>query len=108
MHGVVVLYLHSTSNHNHIPMQIFFRQVVLYLHSTSNHNILFALITDMVLYYIFILHQTTTSGGKRMSWRKLYYIFILHQTTTILVLKFLKVELYYIFILHQTTTILNI
>ena len=36
--------------------------------------------------------------------RTLYYIFILHQTTTACALLQKRVALYYIFILHQTTT----
>ena len=56
------------------------------------------------LYYIFILHQTTTHGicNARMEW--LYYIFILHQTTTPNRTIHVDCWLYYIFILHQTTT----
>ena len=34
----VVLYLHSTSNHNRRAQHIWRYTVVLYLHSTSNHN----------------------------------------------------------------------
>ena len=56
------------------------------------------------LYYIFILHQTTTGRSETHRTNRLYYIFILHQTTTILYPFYLLVELYYIFILHQTTT----
>jgi len=36
--NVVVLYLHSTSNHNVWPVYYWHARVVLYLHSTSNHN----------------------------------------------------------------------
>ena len=36
----VVLYLHSTSNHNHPLSVLSVGRVVLYLHSTSNHNTL--------------------------------------------------------------------
>ena len=36
--AVVVLYLHSTSNHNDGVEPIYDTTVVLYLHSTSNHN----------------------------------------------------------------------
>ena len=35
---LVVLYLHSTSNHNKLVKQTAAIYVVLYLHSTSNHN----------------------------------------------------------------------
>ena len=34
------------------------------------------------LYYIFILHQTTTLRLIQPTWNALYYIFILHRTTT--------------------------
>ena len=37
-HDTVVLYLHSTSNHNNYNGEEITDQVVLYLHSTSNHN----------------------------------------------------------------------
>ena len=56
--------------------------VVLYLHSTSNHNSRMDLLYELELYYIFILHQTTTSDMAERYQFKLYYIFILHQTTT--------------------------
>ena len=56
------------------------------------------------LYYIFILHQTTTSFTSACGLPMLYYIFILHQTTTPKCLFTLICLLYYIFILHQTTT----
>ena len=36
------------------------------------------------LYYIFILHQTTTYVFHILFVKLLYYIFILHQTTTVL------------------------
>ena len=57
-----------------------------------------------LLYYIFILHQTTTINAKYFSPLLLYYIFILHQTTTKKLVTITKGKLYYIFILHQTTT----
>ena len=56
----VVLYLHSTSNHNLWPIYYWNARVVLYLHSTSNHNPLVLEKFNLMLYYIFILHQTTT------------------------------------------------
>ena len=43
----VVLYLHSTSNHNSCSWFLPVRAVVLYLHSTSNHNI----------YYVYICYS---------------------------------------------------
>ena len=57
-------------------------RVVLYLHSTSNHNLQVLVVYFLVLYYIFILHQTTTDDGDVTFNSVLYYIFILHQTTT--------------------------
>ena len=53
----VVLYLHSTSNHNFEHFDIPLDRVVLYLHSTSNHNFGNSLwwLTDVVLY----LHSTS-------------------------------------------------
>ena len=56
----VVLYLHSTSNHNPNIVNEYAFEVVLYLHSTSNHNNTLVNILSKKLYYIFILHQTTT------------------------------------------------
>ena len=57
-----------------------------------------------MLYYIFILHQTTTINADTRITMELYYIFILHQTTTSLQGMKPSGTLYYIFILHQTTT----
>ena len=57
---IVVLYLHSTSNHNVGWQQDYNPTVVLYLHSTSNHNYGTTEQQRTTLYYIFILHQTTT------------------------------------------------
>ena len=37
---------------------------------------------EKMLYYIFILHQTTTAADAEVKRAELYYIFILHQTTT--------------------------
>jgi len=78
----VVLYLHSTSNHNLQATTSLESQVVLYLHSTSNHNEYDYLKQSEKLYYIFILHQTTTVATLLDTDILLYYIFILHQTTT--------------------------
>ena len=78
----VVLYLHSTSNHNCGFRSNAAKSVVLYLHSTSNHNLWRDEIFCFTLYYIFILHQTTTYPTRAGIGQRLYYIFILHQTTT--------------------------
>ena len=79
----VVLYLHSTSNHNPMPSVVNEYAVVLYLHSTSNHNPFVVHLPYLALYYIFILHQTTTRNLRFLRSPWLYYIFILHQTTTL-------------------------
>ena len=80
---MVVLYLHSTSNHNGGMLEYFMRRVVLYLHSTSNHNVwsVFDKYERVVLY----LHSTSNHNYTPLAEivEKLYYIFILHQTTTI-------------------------
>ena len=81
--GIVVLYLHSTSNHNNPYMYNNNAAVVLYLHSTSNHTNPPKRKPPYKLYYIFILHQTTTCILHMRYERSLYYIFILHQTTTL-------------------------
>ena len=78
----VVLYLHSTSNHNVNICLCDKSKVVLYLHSTSNHNSMAIGKAKYELYYIFILHQTTSSEQRSFGAGALYYIFILHQTTT--------------------------
>ena len=61
---------------------VLLRWVVLYLHSTSNHNFVWHSVFRVELYYIFILHQTTTVSFNKDCFLQLYYIFILHQTTT--------------------------
>ena len=43
--------------------------VVLYLHSTSNHNLTVLLLYFLALYYTFILHQTTTLIGQNKNSR---------------------------------------
>ena len=102
---MVVLYLHSTSNHNGGMLEYFMRRVVLYLHSTSNHNVwsVFDKYERVVLY----LHSTSNHNDKiyHLCRFLLYYNFILHHTTTFKVIILLLLLLYYIFILHQTTTL---
>ena len=100
----VVLYLHSTSNHNIQSMTEQSRNVVLYLHSTSNHNNILYVPETPQLSYIFILHQTTTCRPLILTYKRLSYIFILHQTTTKSWSSGTTFTLSYIFILHQTTT----
>ena len=60
--------------------------------------------TDVELYLIEILHQTTTAVRGWNSESSLYLIEILHQTTTVLWINFFNHGLYLIEILHQTTT----
>ena len=100
----VVLYLHSTSNHNGVPRNDISDDVVLYLHSTSNHNghQKHGSTCQVVLYLHSTSNHNQNSRYSRVSW--LYYIFILHQTTTVLRCACVLLQLYYIFILHQTTT----
>ena len=80
--SLVVLYLHSTSNHNVMQRLQLVTLVVLYLHSTSNHNFGYGIRTKrhVVLY----LHSTSNHnrGIRSKKLLTLYYIFILHQTTT--------------------------
>ena len=57
----VVLYPYSTSNHNYQGKGIRLVHVVLYPYSTSNHNLLGMTAHFGRLFYILILHQTTTS-----------------------------------------------
>ena len=59
--GLVVFYLDSTSNHNNYILWDGNTQVVFYLDSTSNHNLVEYNATLKALYFIWILHQTTTS-----------------------------------------------
>ena len=80
-HGVV-LYLFSTSNHNHHSAQHQHWQVVLYLFSTSNHNQYITNINKSKLSYISFLHQITTAECWRNLGYVLSYISFLHQITT--------------------------
>ena len=100
----VVLYLHSTSNHNDVITMASKKMLyyIFILHQTTTLRVCKK--PASMLYYIFILHQTTTRKAKKQKLRKLYYIFILHQTTTYDMLAKEDLKLYYIFILHQTTT----
>ena len=81
--------------------------VVLYLHSTSNHNCKYEYFVKFTLSYIFILHQTTTKAANWSFSNLLSYIFILHQTTTAKDTIIFRLQLSYIFILHQTTTVVK-
>ena len=56
----VVSYRNSTSNHNSNDEHIFFGYVVSYRNSTSNHNVAVSYRSELWLYLIEILHQTTT------------------------------------------------
>ena len=57
---VVVSYRNSTSNHNASHSALFLRSVVSYRNSTSNHNSVLHSFSNLSLYLIEILHQTTT------------------------------------------------
>ena len=61
MRGDVVSYRNSTSNHNQRYDDRRARCVVSYRNSTSNHNVTILIISDIQLYLIEILHQTTTT-----------------------------------------------
>ena len=100
--------------------------VVLYLCSTSNHNCVVYVIISQMLSYIFVLHQTTTTGKTAANWfRCLISLFYIKpqrdhwnswQVKVVLYLcstsnhnssdinDFVHV-LSYIFVLHQTTTL---
>ena len=56
--------------------------VVSYWNSTSNHNSVLHSFSNLSLYLIEILHQTTTPGELSALVLRLYLIEILHQTTT--------------------------
>ena len=60
--------------------------------------------SNIMLYLIEILHQTTTNSVTNISSCPLYLIEILHQTTTVSYLNRITTRLYLIEILHQTTT----
>ena len=81
------------------------RYVVLYLHSTSNHNYRregTERPRGCIISSFYIKPQPGRHG--QGVWTELYYIFILHQTTTKYFALIINNLLYYIFILHQTTT----
>ena len=79
----VVLYLSSTSNHNHSVFLQEITRVVLYLSSTSNHNLhKFRLQTHQVVLYL----SSTSNHNAELNGKTanpLCYIFLLHQTTTL-------------------------
>ena len=79
-------------------------RVVSYWNSTSNHNFVSSASSPTVLYLIEILHQTTTESRTIFTCRRLYLIEILHQTTTQVPHFRFVCMLYLIEILHQTTT----
>ena len=100
----VVLYRFSTSNHNTPTLTQVSNYVVLYRFSTSNHNNLRSSSSNLWLYYIVSLHQTTTEREFETIMLSLYYIVSLHQTTTPSTIRLNTTLLYYIVSLHQTTT----
>ncbi len=78
--------------------------VVLYVYPTSNHNSFLSSSADSRLFYMSILHQTTTVHACSRWCRWLFYMSILHQTTTEWRQLGRKSMLFYMSILHQTTT----
>ena len=100
----VVLYRFSTSNHNQVGLNQ--SQIQLYyivsLHQTTTTDVFSQ--STWSLYYIVSLHQTTTARGLTGKLTGLYYIVSLHQTTTVPDGLCLLLMLYYIVSLHQTTT----
>ena len=80
--ATVVLYVYPTSNHNLNDILMATFRVVLYVYPTSNHNsLLFRSVVDG-LFYMSILHQTTTRQRSQRCCTRLFYMSILHQTTT--------------------------
>ena len=75
----VVLYLHSTSNHNSCMVVSASLLVVLYLHSTSNHNnLLFLYSARRVVLY---LHSTSNHNTKEKRDAKNAVVLYLHSTS---------------------------
>ena len=56
--------------------------VVYLLTPTSNHNVLQPLLSVLMLYIFWLLHQTTTRNQTEPYHLKLYIFWLLHQTTT--------------------------
>ena len=100
----VVYLLNPTSNHNIKTESIVRVEVVYLLNPTSNHNPFVLLISTILLYIFWILHQTTTLLREASCELGLYIFWILHQTTTYHRRVLHRSALYIFWILHQTTT----
>ena len=107
LHGRVVSYRNSTSNHNAVRYAVPVRAVVSYRNSTSNHNHQ----TDPEMGGNVVSYRNSTSNHNSVlhsfSSLSLYLIEILHQTTTLRKVEVCEILLYLIEILHQTTTLVN-
>ena len=100
----VVCYRLSSTTHTTPTLTQVSNYVVLYRFSTSNHNNLRSSSSNLWLYYIVSLHQTTTEREFETIMLSLYYIVSLHQTTTATRHYWTLPMSYYIVSLHQTTT----
>ena len=93
-------FLCSTSNHNSFLRSSFATVIVLYLCSTSNHNYSPQIKYLKLLFYTFVLHQTTTNPYFLSGTFSLFYTFVLHQTTTTrpsqIVCDYCSIPLFYI------------
>ena len=115
---LVVSYRNSTSNHNRESVTRLDTPVVSYRNSTSNHNSVLHSFSNLSLYLIEILHQTTTESSNQLEPQGLYLIEILHQTTTkrvansldrgcILSKFYIKPQLLVMYSCHDTCCILS-
>ena len=78
----VVFPINSTSNHNWASVGFLGQKVVFPINSTSNHNFRRISVVNILLYFLSILHQTTTAFASVLHCIWLYFLSILHQTTT--------------------------
>ena len=75
----VLLYLHSTSNHNYTTMIGRYTAVVLYLHSTSNHNFPRAMMCSTVV--VLYLHSTSNHNNSSVQHDQPAVVLYLHSTS---------------------------
>ena len=101
----IVLYLSSTSNHNHAltTNHLIILSYISLLHQTTTVGRSPRLLSP--LSYISLLHQTTTTCRAHQTVPPLSYISLLHQTTTAQLVAIQTTKLSYISLLHQTTTV---
>ena len=78
----VVFPFSSTSNHNLLRFTSLITLVVFPFSSTSNHNLYGVILNHHWLYFLSLLHQTTTSSFSSLNLLLLYFLSLLHQTTT--------------------------